>query len=127
MSGVTQGAPAIDRLTFSFNFFDGSDHEVCPTLFSDGYTRALMERLRDLSSWTMTEFRGSRSKSIRSHGVEWSRTSRPDGFTHLNEQFEAYEPWQFSITSNAHGRVFGLIIGNCFHVIWLDCNHAVYP
>lgn len=125
-SGIKQAGSDDKKLTFSFRFFDNTDEEVCPKIFSNGYTQALMERLRDLSSWKVSEFRGSRSKSIRSHPIDWKDTARPDGFTNLNEQFDAYEPWQFSVSTNAHGRVHGLIINGCFHIIWLDADHNVY-
>lgn len=113
-------------LKFSFKLFDPSDGEVCPAKFNDGYTQALMQRLQNLSSWLISEFTGPCHHSIRNHRISWEKTKRPDGFTHLNEQFESYEPWQFSVSVNAHGRVHGVIIDDCFYIVWLDCNHIVY-
>lgn len=114
------------NLTFSFKFFDASDPNVCPPIFNDGYTQTLMDRLKSLSGWTVSEFLTNRSSALRSHPVDWSETSKKDGFARLNEQYDGYEPYQFSISSNSHGRVFGLLIGSCFHIIWLDCGHNVY-
>lgn len=125
-SGIRTASPDDARLTFSFRLFDSTDKEVCPETFEHGYTQALMQRLKDLSTWYVSELTGSRSSSIRSHPIEWSDTKRPEGFSHLNEQFDSYQALQFSISSNEHGRVHGLLIGSCFHVIWLDCNHVVY-
>lgn len=85
-----------------------------------------MERLRDLSSWTVQEFVTKPHKAIRNHSIDWADTRRPDGFTNLNEQYRDYQPWQFSLSVNEHGRVHGLIIGDCFYVVWLDCNHKLY-
>jgi len=119
-------SPDDDIIRFSFRFYDATDDEVCPSSFEVGYTQSLMDRLKSLSSWKISEFTGSRSRSIRSHPIDWEKTKRPNGFTHLNEQFQSYTPYQFSLSANEHGRVHGLIVGNCFYVIWLDCNHVVY-
>lgn len=113
-------------LKFSFKLFDGSDEEVCPPAFANGYTQALMQRLQNLSSWMTSDFIGPCQKAVRNHRIDWNKTQRPNGFTNLNEQFESYEPWQFSVSVNQHGRVHGIIIDDCFYIIWLDCNHVVY-
>jgi hypothetical protein len=113
-------------LRFSFKFFDVSDTEVCPEEFEGRYTRTLMERLRHLSSWKVSEFIGPCNKTIRNHPIDWGATSRPDGFKHLSEQYRDYPAYQFSISANAYGRVHGLIIDDTFYVIWLDCQHNLY-
>ena len=35
---------------------------------------------------------------------------------------EQYEWWQFRI-SKSKGRVIGIFIENCFHIVWLDRYH----
>ena len=125
-SGVKTVTPDDGVLRFSFKFFDATDAEVCPATFANGYTQNLMQRLRDLSSWKVSDFEANRSKSIRAHPIDWAETKRPNGFSHLNEQYQSYTAWQFSVSANEHGRVHGLLIGTCFYVIWLDCNHFVY-
>jgi hypothetical protein len=115
-----------DLLRFSFKYFDGTDEELCPSAFPTGYTRTLMERLRDLSSWTVSRFQGKYDKALRNHTHDWPRTTRPDGFANLNEQLQAYPAWQFQLSSNQHGRVHGFIIDNTFYVIWLDVDHKLY-
>lgn len=72
------------------------------------------------------EFTSNRSAAIRSHKIDWEKTSKPEGFAALNEQYQAYDPWQFSLSANKFGRVHGIIIGACFYIIWLDANHKVY-
>lgn len=114
-------------LKFSFQYFDHTDTELCPPHFEGGYTQALMQRLRDLSSWTVKAFTSRQDKAIRNHAHDWRRTSRPNGFGHLNEQFRAIPGWQFCISANEHGRVHGLIIDDTFYVIWLDRDHKLYP
>lgn len=100
---------------------------MCPAEFPDGYTQTLMKRLRDLSSWTVSQFVGRVDQSVRNHKHDWSKTSRPNGFDHLNEHYKAYDGWQFSLTVNEHGRVHGVIIDDTFYVIWLDLDHQLYP
>ena len=113
-------------MTFSFCLFDGTDTEICADCFPDGYTRKLMDRLSSVSQMTEMEFRNSGGKSLRSHSHDWERTSRPDGFPHLNEQLRDYPGWQFCLSANEHGRIHGIMIDNVFYVIWLDLHHALY-
>jgi hypothetical protein len=115
------------ELKFSFKLFNNDDEQLCPSIFRDGYTQTLMERLRDLSSWTVRRFTENQDKSVRNHAHDWDRTSRPNGFTHLNESFREYAGWQFCLSANERGRVHGIIIDDTFYVIWLDQDHALYP
>jgi hypothetical protein len=115
------------ELRFSFRFFDPSDKELCPEIFQDGYVQTLMQRLSALSTWTVTRFTSKQEKSLRNHTHDWTKTSRPNGFSHLNDVFKAYPAWQFELTANKFGRVHGIIIGDTFFVVWLDQNHRLYP
>ena len=100
---------------------------MCPAVFKAGYTRALMQRLRDISSWTVKRFCGAPEKGLRNHQHDWAETARPDGFAHLNDHYAAYPGWQFCITANEYGRVHGIVIDDTFYVIWLDIGHRLYP
>jgi hypothetical protein len=115
------------ELRFSFKLFDHTDAALCPRTFSEGYTQALMQRLRDLSSWSVRRFTSQPDKSARNHEHDWTRTTRPDGFAFLNDHYRGYSGWQFCVSANEHGRVHGIIIGDTFHVIWLDKDHNLYP
>jgi hypothetical protein len=115
------------ELRFSFKLFDNSDSELCPAVFRETYTQTLMERLRDLSTWTVQRFTTFFHKSIRNHPHDWEKTSRPKGFSHLNDHFRSYQGWQFQLSSNEHGRVHGIIIDDTFYVVWLDQDHKLYP
>jgi hypothetical protein len=123
---VKQPAPDAP-LRFSFKLFDETDQEMCPAIFSNGYTRTLMQRLRALFGWTVRDFTSRQESTIRNHQHDWTESSRPDGFSHLNAHYRAYPGWQFSLTANEHGRVHGIIIDDTFYVIWLDKDHALYP
>jgi hypothetical protein len=54
--------------------------------------------------------------------------AEPDGFTNLNEQFEMSEPLNnsFDNCKRAWTHLMALAAAECFYVIWLDQNHAVY-
>ncbi|HAK5374822.1 TPA: hypothetical protein H1V70_002142 [Salmonella enterica] len=87
----------------------------------------MLNRLKDLSTLTEREFIADRGAALKSHPIDWRETSEPEGFTHLNEQFQSYTPYQFAVSRNEHGRVHGFFIGNVFHIVWLDPHHRLYP
>ena len=120
-----QPAPDVE-IRFSSKFFDRLDEDMCPGEFPLTYTQSLMQRLRDLSSWTVKRFTTQQDKSVRNHSHDWSKTTRPDGFTALNDRFRGYPGWQFCISANEHGRVHGIIMDDTFYVIWLDKDHNLY-
>ena len=125
-SGIKQATPHDAPLRFSFRFFDSSDSNVCPAEFNPGYVQTLMERLKALSTWTVNEFVSGKGKALRNHPIDWQGTSRPDGFP-LPEQYDAYTPFQFSLSANEYGRVHGLLIDDTFCIVWLDHHHNLYP
>ena len=110
---------------FSLKLFDSSDPEMCPPIFRDHYVQTLMVRLKDLSSWTVGEFLRF-NNGLRNHIIKWPDTSRPEGFSGLPDQYDAYPAYQFALSVNEHGRVHGLLIGNTFHIVWLDHDHNLY-
>src|SRR5436190_429370 len=102
---------ADDLLRFSFRHFAVTGKFCYPVVDEKPqYLGRLMERLRDVSSMRVSEFRSSKSTSIRAHKHEWTETSEPAGYGHLNEQLKGCEPWQFCLTANEHGRVHGILI-----------------
>lgn len=103
-SGIKKAHVPNPNLRFSFRLFDATDGEICPASFAHGYVQALMERLKSLSTWTVNEFVSGGTKAVRNHPIEWAATARPNGFT-LPEQYEAYAPFQFSVSANERGRV----------------------
>lgn len=125
-NGIRKGPVPNPNLRFSFRLFDPNDVEVCPATFKDGYVQILMDRLKSLSTWTVNEFASGGTKALRNHPIKWEDTARPDGFA-LPEQFQAYTPFQFSLSVNEWGRVHGLLIDDTFHVVWLDQDHRLYP
>jgi hypothetical protein len=93
---------------------------------SDGYAEKLLSRLRDVCQLSIQDFRANKSKSLRAHTIDWQDTTEKNGFTTLNEQLRAQQPWQFEITKSAHGRVHGFLIDATFYVVWIDPAHKLY-
>jgi len=72
------------------------------------------------------EFTSNRSRTLRSHPIEWHNTSE-NGFGFPMEEQIVDVPYQFSLSANDKGRVHGFFILNTFYLVWLDKNHALYP
>lgn len=114
-------------LTFSFRHLD-LNHDKFSVEGRDGrYLTKLLSRLRDVCCMTMAHLKADRSKALHSHPIRWPETSEPDGYSHLNEQLQSCEPWQFSVSGNEYGRVHGFVIDTIFYVVWLDPDHQLYP
>jgi len=86
---------------------------------------SLLERLQALSSLRPQEVLSSRSSALRAHPIEFSRSSEPQGFAHLNHRLRGYEPYQFQL-SKERGRVHGFFIDLIFYIVWLDPHHRLY-
>lgn len=115
-------------LRFSFRHFihnDKFDHNLSEN--HDEYITALLGRLRDVSSFTIKEFRTRKGPPLLAHQHDWAKTSEPEGYQHLTPQLQQCEPWQFCLTRNEHGRVHGILIDDIFYIVWLDPKHSLYP
>jgi hypothetical protein len=114
-------------LSFSMKYFENT-HDTFNIEGQDiSYLGAFLVRLRAISSLTSLELRSDGSKALRCHPIEWSKTSQPHGFGLPGEEQLVEKPYQFSISTNKHGRVHGFFIGEVFYVVWLDPNHKLYP
>ncbi|MDU1574857.1 MAG: hypothetical protein E6868_16590 [Pantoea sp.] len=124
---ITSGPlPSVKTLSFSFKHFVEDHQKFSYNQQNSAYFCKVLERLKNLSLMTADEFTSNRSSTLRAHPIDWDGTTEADGFSHLNEQFQSYTPYQFSISSNAHGRIHGFIANEIFHVIWLDPEHKLY-
>jgi len=118
---------ADDVIRFSFRHFVAAEPFVWPIGEALGsYIEKLFDRLREVSSISLSDFRTNKSRALRAHTHDWPRTTQAAGFTHLNEQLRGCEPWQFCLSANEHGRIHGLLIDEVFYVVWFDPNHALY-
>ncbi len=115
-------------INFSFKYMDFTTKNFNPSEqgADTAYFIKLLERLRDMGKRSMRELRQQGSKALRFHPIQWEKTTEKRGFSCLNEQLQAREAFQFSITGNEHGRVHGFVIDDTFYVVWLDKNHLLY-
>ncbi|TFZ24219.1 hypothetical protein AK6_05275 [Stutzerimonas stutzeri] len=121
------GNPESPRLlSFSFRYMDRQHQKFDYSGRDAAYFCKVIERLSALSSLTVQQLHAERSPALRAHPIAWDDTTEPEGFGHLNEQLRESRPYQFSISSNAHGRVHGFFLDHVFYVVWLDPNHKLY-
>lgn len=118
-----------DLLRFSFRHLELDNNKFCipdakekPTYFNK-----LLERFKDVSGYTVSRFRTEKSHGLKAHVHDWSKSSEKAGYSHLSEQLQQCEPWQFCLSVNEHGRVHGILIDDVFYVVWLDHGHQLYP
>lgn len=116
-----------ELVSFSFKYLvlDHGKFALPDTGEKTQYLGALFNRLKQISTMTCQEFRQA-GKALRSHAIDWGRTSEQHGFTHLSEQLQECQPWQFSLAREELGRVHGFWIGKTFHAVWVDHDHQLY-
>lgn len=126
---IVSGQPQQNAATisFSFRYMDHEHNKFSFAAQEPAYFCKVLERMKGLSTMTAREFTADRGGALKSHPIDWHNTSEPDGFSHLNEQFQSYTPYQFAISRNEHGRVHGFFINDVFHIVWLDPSHQLYP
>ncbi len=112
-------------ISFSFKYYQQQHQKFNCADQKNSYLLTLLERLKDLSGWSVKEFLSSRTNAVRGHAIDWAYTSE-DSFGLPNEDQLVDTPYQFSLSSNKHGRVHGFIVGEVFYVVWLDPGHLLY-
>lgn len=117
-----------DLIRFSFRHLNSTDkfgHEKVED--ATAYLPQFLGRLQSVSGMSLSTFRSNKDKALRAHRHDWAETSEKGGFTHLTQQLQACEAWQFEISVNEHGRIHGILIDEVFYVVWLDPGHQLYP
>lgn len=113
-------------ISFSFKYYqDGHTKFLC-TEKEVIYWLTLLDPLKALSSLTAQDLLINRSSSLRCHPIKWEDTSE-SGFGLPNEEQLVDTPYQFSLSSNKHGRIHGFFIDEIFYIVWLDPDHLLYP
>ncbi len=113
-------------ISFSFKYYHDGHSKFSCTEKEVIYWLTLLERLKALSSLTAQELLVNRSSTLRCHPIKWEDTSE-SGFGLPNEEQLVDTPYQFSLSSNEHGRIHGFFIGEIFYIVWLDPDHLLYP
>lgn len=114
------------HLAFCFKYLEPS-HEFFRLRDCEAvWLRGFIKRLKELSSLTVEEIVGNRSRTLRYHPISWADTNAREGFRCLrNPQLRDMEPCQLSLGGNA-GRIHGFFLDDKFFVVWLDPTHALY-
>jgi hypothetical protein len=113
-------------VSFSFKYYQDDHSKFSAKNRTSIYWINLLERLKALSGLSAQELLVNRSSALRFHPIRWSDTSE-DGFGLANEEQLVDTPYQFSLSSNEHGRVHGFFIDEVFYIVWLDPEHLLYP
>lgn len=113
-------------ISFSFKYYQDNHNKFSCNEKELIYWLTLLERLKALSSLSAQELLVNRSSSLRCHPIKWEDTSE-SGFGLPNEEQLVDTPYQFSLSSNEHGRVHGFFINEIFYIVWLDPDHLLYP
>jgi hypothetical protein len=112
-------------ISFSFKYLK-TDHEKFHWTDREiTYWITLLDRFRNLSGLTAVELKINGSKALRCHPIDWVETSEK-AFGIPEEEQVVDTPYQFSLSSNEHGRVHGFFIGEVFYAVWLDPEHRLY-
>lgn len=112
------------ELLFSFRYLDLSDEDFSLSDRDSGYFIKLFERKKALCGMRASEFRAA--KGLRVHTIDFSDTARASFPSHIRTE-ELGTPFQFSLSSNEHGRVHGILSDRIFYVVWFDPDHKLYP
>ncbi|MCC5628532.1 hypothetical protein [Nostoc sphaeroides] len=113
-------------ISFSFKYYQDDRSKFSCREKEVIYWLTLLDRLKALSSLTAQELLVNRSSTLRCHPIKWEDTSER-AFGLPNEEQLVDIPYQFSISSNEHGRVHGFFIDEIFYIVWLDPDHLLYP
>ncbi|WP_375513144.1 hypothetical protein [uncultured Nostoc sp.] len=116
----------LQGISFSFKYYQDDHSKFSCREKEVIYWLTLLDRLKALSSLTAQELLVNRSSTLRCHPIKWEDTSER-AFGLPNEEQLVDIPYQFSISSNEHGRVHGFFINEIFYIVWLDQDHLLYP
>jgi hypothetical protein len=112
-------------ISFSFKYLQNDHDKFCWTDREITYWITLLDRLRNLSGLTAMELKTNSSPALRCHSIDWADVSE-NAFGIAEEDQVVDMPYQFSLSSNEHGRVHGFFLAEVFYVVWLDPNHRLY-
>lgn len=112
-------------VSFSYKYLQTDHPKFSLAEREPAYLVALLERLRDVSSWASQELMSNRSSALRCHPIDWDDTTE-QCFGFPKEEEIVSIPYQFSLSSNEHGRVHGFFINEIFYIVWLDPDHKLY-
>jgi hypothetical protein len=113
------------HLSFSFKYFKQDPPDFSIEGKNTQYFLKVLDRLTVLSLYSANELRMCGNKTLRCHPIDWEDTTQ-SCFDIPGEDQLVDQPWQFSVSANAHGRVMGFFLDNIFYIVWFDHKHEVY-
>lgn len=125
-SGIESTKLKPQGISFSFKYYQDGHNKFSCYEKTAAYWLTLIERLKALSGLSNQELLVNRSSTLRCHPIKWEDTSET-GFGLPGEEQLVDTPYQFSLSSNEHGRVHGFFIEQVFYVVWLDPDRLLYP
>ncbi|NJN92221.1 MAG: hypothetical protein HC878_18885 [Leptolyngbyaceae cyanobacterium SL_5_14] len=153
-SGIRSTKLKPQGISFSFKYYQDGHNKFSCNGKAATYWLTLIDRLKALSGLSNQELLVNRSSTLRCHPIRWEDTSE-NGFGLPNEEQLVDTPYQFSLSSNEHGRgvhpsfvigagearanyktkckigmhpgrVHGFLIDEVFYIVWLDPDHLLY-
>lgn len=118
---------ATELINFSLKYLDNNSEKFLYTSHTGDYFCEVLDRIKNLSSLTKQELLSNRSSTLRTHPIDWKKTSMPKGFGFPKHEEIVDVPYQFAVSGNEHGRIHGFFISNTFYIVWLDKDHSLYP
>jgi hypothetical protein len=117
---------ADDHVRFSFEFYDTSDTRYCLSRATAEQVRRTLARLKEVNQNSVAELR-QKSDVYHFHAVDWDRTAEPQGFP--DSRLLALPSYQFALlgVNQQRARVYGVLHGNTFYIVWFDLDHAIWP
>lgn len=116
------------EINFSFRYMKDSDGEFHINHDDAGYFQTILKRLHDLSSHSFMSLTTNRSPALRFHRIKWDQDSVTRESFDIPGEDDLYdEAYQFSVSSNEHGRIMGFFTDQrTFNIVWLDKDHRLY-
>lgn len=120
------------KISFSFAWLD-LDHKqfFIPKECQAEFLHALFaDAFANYSNMTDYDFRHEDRRQHR-HRINFEQSTFENGFG-LEAEDVDLEAWQFAVCSGRQSpprnkwRVYGFLVENIFHVVWLDAKHAMF-
>lgn len=112
-SKIKSTKPKPQGISFSLKYYQNKHDKFSCNEKTSIYWLTLIERLKALSGLSERELLINRSSALRFHPIKWDETSEKE-FGLPNEKQLVDTPYQFSLSSNEHGRVHGFLLVKYF-------------
>jgi len=117
-----------ETVIFSFKYLDCYSEKFEFDSRDSKYFLSLISRIRDVSTMKAVDFEQKYNKTLRNHPIDWRHSKISESTLGIKGRADVDDKaFQFSISSNEHGRVHGFLIDTIFFVRWLDHEHKLYP